>query len=236
MFFRFDQGPKNNEINDKISHFNNNIIRGMGHHYIDTTKNAKGQQIYTKKLLHLDLHGSYELSKACERALHSEGQVTHVFQTPVPDPAEFVPEEHWDAPPSLEQRRDYQPPRRKRWNHGPPPRLSNSHGASTGAGATSDNNNMNNYPPRDTYYVPCPTMPNDVPLGRVVGTSGTHGMSSGTVNSVGPGFGMTYGSMAAPMPNTVNQMFSAPGIANMFGVACNNGGLDPRWMSHAYMN
>ncbi len=68
LFRRFDMGPKNNEVNSRILEFND-IIKEMGHQYVDNTTNAEEYQIYTKKLLHLDLTGQYMLSQSIRFAV-----------------------------------------------------------------------------------------------------------------------------------------------------------------------
>ncbi len=219
MFYRYDQGYKNTEVNDKIAYFNNNIISNMGHHYIDTMKNGKGQLIYTKKLVHLDLHGRYLLSKACENALRSDGKVTHIFPTPPRPQREWYPEEEIHQDNSVPKHvKGYRYPPKGQWNQGPPPRL-RQHGtySENFNNGANNNNSANNM----SHGTPGPAMSNGA-MPTVPGTTNGYTVPSSV-----------YGAMPAQMP--CNQMFNVPYTGNMYGATGVSGGLDPQLMGHASM-
>ncbi len=83
IFKRHDMGNKNAKANACINQFNE-IIREMGHQFVDTTTNSAGQQIYTKKMLHLDLAGQYKLSQSVRNALvNPNRRVVFTFPRPL---------------------------------------------------------------------------------------------------------------------------------------------------------
>ncbi len=164
--------------------------------------------------LHLDLHGRYLLSKACETAIRSDGKVTYVFPTPPRPQKEWYPEEE------IHQDLGNRFPPKKQRNQVPPPRL-RQHGAyaENGAFGAHSYNSVDNM----TYGMPGPAMSN------VPGTTNGYGMTYGTTAP-----SSVYGAMPAQMPN--NHMFNAPNTGNvMFGSTGAPGGLDPRLAGHTFM-